>query len=514
MNVIELNASTAGSHRRKSEVLDVLVIGAGFSGVCAAIKLLEKGITNFRLFEKSGGIGGTWWENVYPGAACDIPSHLYCYSFEPNPNWSKLYPAQAEIQAYIEHCADKYGIRPYMEFGAQIRALVFEDNTGLWRAEFADGRRVHARHVVNASGGLHKPSIPDFEGRAGFRGAQMHTAKWDRAYDFAGKRVAVIGSAASAVQLVPELAKVAKHLTVFQRTPNYIVPRLDRPYTEARKRLFARNPWLMRLYRWLIFTRLDVYVFPIISNAKIRARRGEQVKQYIRSQIADPAMQKALEPDYELGCKRILLSDDFYQALQRDNVELVTRAAARIAPEGVVAVDGRLHEADVIVYATGFDLPGHQQSIPITGPGGRTLAQAWADHAEAYQGASVAGFPNYYLVTGPNTGVGTTSVVFMAEQSLRWILECIETAGNDGLLSVKPEAQQRYNEALHAALATRVWATGCKSWYKRADGRIETLYPHNARSFAKQMRQVRLADFELRRKRPAVAAVSSLAAER
>ncbi len=507
MTVIEMDRETAGAAGRQPSILDVLIIGAGFSGVGAAIKLLERGITNFRLYEKSAGIGGTWWENVYPGAACDIPSHLYCYSFEPNPHWTKLYSPQPEIQAYIEHCADKYGVRPFMQFGVMVRALAFEARGGLWRADFADGRSVRARHVINATGGLHKPLIPDLPGRDRFCGAQMHTARWDTAHDFRDKRVAVIGSAASAIQVIPELARIARKVTVFQRTPNYIVPREDRPYSAFRKRLFARFPWLLRAYRWMIFNRLESFVFPIICDPKIRAKRTEQVKDYIRQQTDDPALQAALLPDYELGCKRILLSDDYYETLQRGNVELVTQPAERISPGAVVAADGRSREVDAIVYATGFDLRGHQLAIDVTGPGGRRLAQVWDDHAEAYCGATIAGFPNYYMTTGPNTGVGTTSVVYMAEHSIRWILDCIETAGADKLLSVRPEAQKRYNEEIHAALATRVWSTGCKSWYRREDGRIETLYPHNARTFARQMAEVRLEDFELTVK-PRVAATS------
>ncbi|SVC51858.1 uncharacterized protein METZ01_LOCUS304712, partial [marine metagenome] len=290
----------------KVKNIDVLVIGAGFSGVCAGIKLLEKGISNFRIYNKTRGIGGTWWDNTYPGAVCDVPSHLYCYSFEPNPNWSRKYPAQGEIKTYIEHCVTKYGLTPHIHHGKKIVKLMFDEIAGLWNVIFEDRNIVKARHIINGSGGLHVPSIPDFPGRETFDGAGMHTARWDHSVDMHGKRIAIIGTAASAIQVVPEMAKIGKEVFVFQRTPNYVAPRKDREYTTMEKIIFSKVPFLAKLYRWFIFMRMELLLFPITKKNSPRGNKiGNLIKQYIRATVNDKNIHASLEPDYKLGCKRI-----------------------------------------------------------------------------------------------------------------------------------------------------------------------------------------------------------------
>lgn len=489
------------------ETLDILVIGAGFSGVCAGIKLLENGITGFRIVEKTHGIGGTWYENTYPGAACDVPSHFYCFSFNPNPRWSRLYSPQAEIKDYIESCVDKYELAPYIVRGAKVIELKLDEEQGMWRASFEDGRRVLARHVINGCGGLHLPSIPDFEGRQAFAGVSMHTAKWDHSVDMTGKNIAVIGSAASAIQAIPELAKVAARVVVFQRTPNYIVPRNDRPYTEREKRRFARWPWFARLYRWFIRMRMELLLFPIIKRNSWRGRTAaRKVLRHMRNSVRDPTLHDKLTPDYAIGCKRILLSDDFFDALNRDNVSLVTVGIDRIEPDGILTRDGMLHQADLIVYATGFDIDTHIRSIRIVGEHGVTLDEAWADGANAYNGACLAGFPNYYMVTGPNTGVGTTSVVYMIEQEIGYIMTLIDAAGADRMIAVKQGAQDAYNREVDAGLRKTVWLSGCKSWYISANGRISTLYPKSGLAFKRQLAKVRYEDFHINERRKTKAA--------
>lgn len=481
-----------------SETLDVLVIGAGFSGVCAGIKLLQQGIRNFRIFEKSQGVGGTWYDNTYPGAACDVPSHFYCYSFEPNPDWSRIYSPQGEIQQYIEGCVDKYGVRPHIVNGVKIDVLRLDEASGHWVVTMADGGEVRARHVINGAGGLHKPSIPDFPGRDSFSGPAMHTARWDHSVDLTGKRVAVVGSAASAIQVIPEAAKIASSVAVFQRTPNYIVPRSDRDYTPGEKQRFARWPLWQRLYRWWIYKRMDVLLFPITKkDSRVGARGARRIMAHMHASIKDPVLQRLMEPDYKLGCKRILLSDDLFAAMNRDNVAVISESIESIEPNGIRTSDGQLHEVDVIVYATGFDIDGHMKSIRIFGRDGRSLEQEWADGQEAYNGCCVAGFPNYWMVTGPNTGVATTSVVFMIEQMVPFILKLINAAGSDGLVSVKRSAQDAYNSGLHAKLEQSVWASGCKSWYITESGKITTLYPKNANAFRKQLASIRTQDFEI-----------------
>ena len=478
-------------------VLDVLVIGTGFSGVGAGIKLLDAGISNFKIFEKSQGIGGTWYDNTYPGAACDVPSHFYCYSFEPNPNWSRIYSPQAEIQKYIEGCVDKYGLRKHIVHGAKVLALRLIEAEAVWEISFADGRKAKARHVINGGGGLHKPLIPDFPGKGQFTGPAMHTAEWDHSVRIDNKRVAVIGSAASAIQVIPAIANAAKSITVFQRTPNYIVPRGDRDFTAAEKKRFARWPWLREFYRWWIFKRMDLILFPITKKKSLLGNRIRQkVVGHMKDSIEDDELQKALIPTYRMGCKRILVSDDLFSTLNREDVDVEVSAIEAIEPKGVRTANGILHTADVIVYATGYDLDGHMASIEVTGLGGAALKDAWRNGQEAYYGCCVSGFPNYWMVTGPNTGVGTTSVVFMIEQMLDYLIKLISETKTGSMVTVKQKAQDDYNESLHKALDDSVWASGCKSWYINADGKITTLYPHNAGSFRKQMSVIQFADFD------------------
>ncbi len=478
--------------------LDVLVIGAGFSGVCAGIKLLEQGITNFRIFEKSQGVGGTWYENRYPGAACDVPSHFYCYSFEPNPDWSRVYSPQAEIQQYVEYCVDKYGLRDKITHGARIVELRLDEMAGNWRVTFGDDSVVTAHHVINGGGGLHKPHVPDFQGRETFSGPSMHTADWDHSVRLEDKRIAIIGSAASAIQVIPEVAKIAKQVTVFQRTPNYIAQRNDRTYTDRQRARFRRWPWLQRLYRWLIFNQMDVLLFPITRKNSLLGRAAtRRVLKHMRDSVDEPALRKVFEPDYALGCKRILLSDDLWDAVNRDNVVVETESIERIVPNGIETADGVLHEADLIVYATGFDIDGHMRSINVIGMGELELQEVWSDAPEAFCGGCVAGFPNYWMITGPNTGVATTSVVYMVEQMVRFILRMIAAAGAEKLLSVRQGVQDAYNDELQTLIEQRVWSEGCNSWYVNESGRVTTLYPKNARAFRRQLERVNLSSFEV-----------------
>jgi len=397
-------------------VLDVLILGAGFGGVCAAIKLRERGIDNIRVYEKAAGIGGTWWHNTYPGAACDIASHLYCYSFEPNPNWSRKFSPQPEIQAYIERCAEKYDVKRHIQLNTAVEEFRFDDQRKLWVALLADGSTVTAHHVIFATGGLHLPAFPDIPGMDDFQGPTMHSAQWDHSVDFGGKRVAVIGSAASAIQLIPELAKVAQHLDVYQRTPNYIGPRNDRDFTDAEKARFARWPWLNRLYRRFLFLRGEYLLFPVVKTkgpSRWRSRLEKLIRGHIRQSLADPVMREAMTPHYPLGCKRILIADNFYDAMNRPNVNLVTEGIDRIEPDAVITRDGTVYPADIIVYATGFDMENYMRKTEVIGPGGVKLSELWAGIPTAYKGAFIPGLPNFYMTTGRNTGVGTTSVVYM-----------------------------------------------------------------------------------------------------
>jgi cation diffusion facilitator CzcD-associated flavoprotein CzcO len=486
-----------------SGALDALIIGAGFAGICLGKRLLDAGIDNFRIVDKAADWGGTWYWNRYPGAACDVMSHFYCFSFAPKPDWSRKYSPWHEILAYARDCAERYGLPAHAEFGRELQQARFDDDSGLWEVGFADGGRLRARHVIDGTGALHVPLIPHFEGADSFAGRSWHSSVWPEDADLAGKNVVIIGSAASALQIVPEIAKTARRVTMFQRTANWVIPRHDRAYRAWEKWAFRYVPLWYRLYRLYLFLRYDWLAYPIVKTGKSNLQRRWAIGQFrkmLNRQVADPEMRAELTPDYPIGCKRVLIADNFFSALTRDNVELVTAGIERITPEGVQSADGRLHEADVIVYATGFDTQGHHTDQRVIGPGGRTLSEAWADAPIAYEGTMVAGFPNYHFVTGPNTGVGSTSVIFMIEQSANLIMQCIEAAGAEGLIAPTPEAMQAYDREIQEALAGTVWATSCSSWYKRADGRITILYPYSGQTYRRRHRHMRREHFEIRRR--------------
>ena len=495
--------------KTEPHLLDVIIIGAGFSGLCAAIGLLKRSGVRFRILEKTGGIGGTWWLNTYPGAACDVPSHFYCFSFFPNPNWSRVYSPHDEIQRYLEECAVQFDLASSIEFSAEVSELRFEAASGTWRVTMADGRELKSRFVINGTGALHRPMLPGIEGQDRFGGPVMHTAQWDPAVLLRGRRVAMIGSAASAIQVAPEIAGKVSSLEIFQRTPNYIAPRHDRRYSAREKRRFARWPWFTRVYRWCIAARMEWLLFRIVKRDSWLGRLvAVHVNRLMRKTVTDPGLRRKLTPDYAIGCKRILLSDDYFATLNRNNVALVTDRIRAIEPGGVRTVDDELHTADVLIYATGFDVDGHIRALPVFGDNGQSLGDAWAAGAEAYYGTCVAGFPNFFLATGPNTGVGTTSMVHMIEQTVGFILRLIDMTGSAQTVAVRPEAQTAYNARLQSALAGTVWSSGCSSWYIGANGRISTLYPWNGRRFERQLGQINHEDFIVKPVSPAAAATA------
>jgi cation diffusion facilitator CzcD-associated flavoprotein CzcO len=484
----------------ENDTLDAVVIGAGFAGICIGKRLLDAGIRSFRIFDKAPKVGGTWYWNSYPGAACDVMSHFYCYSFEPNPDWPRKYSPWNEIQAYSERCVDRYGLRSFIVHGKGVELSRFDDETRLWEVTFTDGSRAQARHVIDGTGALHVPLIPEIEGAESFGGEQWHSSSWRHDVDLTGKKVAVIGSAASAVQIVPEIAKTVARVSLFQRTANYVIPRYDRRYFAFEKWCFRNLPLYGKLYRFFQFLRYDWVAYPIVKTSADNIQRRYAMWQYhrlLRKSIQDPTLREILTPDYPIGCKRVLISDNFYTSLTRDNVSLITEGIERITPRGVRTADGVEHEADVVVYATGFDTQGHHTDQRIIGPNGKSLSEAWSDAPIAYEGCMVAGFPNYHFVTGPNTGVGSTSVIFMIEQAANMIIDCIKAAGKNGLIAPKEEAMQAYDAEIQAALAGTVWATSCSSWYKRDDGHITILYPYNAQTFRRRHKKLHREHFEI-----------------
>jgi len=479
-------------------VHDCLIVGAGFGGLCAAWRLQQAGRSDFLILDQADGVGGTWWWNRYPGIACDIPAHFYCFSFAPNPHWSSAYPPGSEIQAYLARFAETSGFVPRLRLGRRVERFVFEEERACWRLETASGEVFRARHVISAAGSLHEPKMLRLPGFDEFGGVQAHTARWPDTLELAGKRVAVIGSAASAIQTAPALARMGAEVTLLQRSANYIGPRGDHPYPAWLRAVLARAPWLIHGFRLFQRTRLDRFIYPIVRGPNPFSRHAEnRVARYRDQTVRDPALRAALTPDYAIGCKRMLISDDFYPAVASGDVRLVASAAARFEADAVIAEDGARVPADIVVHATGFDLGGHYRSLDVTGPCGARLNEAWADRAEAYLGSAIAGFPNFWMVGGPNTLVGTTSVVHMHEMQVDWILRAMALAGESGAVAPRLEAQTAWNARVQAALSTTVWTTGgCSSWYKRPDGFIETLYPGRAADFRRELAALRPEDFE------------------
>ncbi|KQW66495.1 hypothetical protein ASE17_05445 [Phenylobacterium sp. Root77] len=458
----------------------VAILGAGFAGLCMGLQLKAQGESSFVILEKADRVGGTWRENIYPGAGCDIPSHLYSYSFAPNPDWPEVYSAQPDILAYIEGVVDRHELGDHIRFGAEVTGAVWDEAAGCWTIDLADGSSVTAQAFVTAWGQLNRPKAPPIEGRESFAGRAFHSAQWDASIDLAGKRVAVIGNGASAIQFVPEIAKVAGRLTLFQRSPNWIVPRMNRPYTPEEKAQFRARPELMEKVR--------SEIFQMAEDRLIAKRNGtapvEEVPiplAHLNAQVADPELRAKLTPDYEVGCKRVLISNDFYPALTRPNVELVTEAITRMTPQGVVDQTGRLHEADVVIYATGFETKSFAGETAIHGVGGVTLAQAWKSGPEAYLGISVSGFPNLFMLYGPNTNLGHNSIIYMIEAQVGYVLQAL---AQDRPVSVNSDVQAAYNDKIQAELAHTPWAGTCTSWYKTPEGKILNNWPGSAQAYA------------------------------
>lgn len=492
-------ASAVGGARR----VRVLIIGTGFSGLCAAIKLKESGETDFLMLERATAIGGTWRDNTYPGCACDVPAHLYSYSFELNPAWSHTFAPGPEIWAYLERCTDKYDLRRHVVFKQTVQAFRFDAQSSTWHVQTQEGSQYEAQFVIVGIGGLSNARRPDIDGAASFAGPQFHTAGWDHSVSLAGKRVAVIGTGASAIQVVPAIAPQVQRLLLFQRTPPWVLPRMERRYSDTRRWLFSHYPATMRLLR-RTFYRMQEGVTPWLTQ--FRDHPGGQrflarmARYNIDRSIKDPALRERVMPRYSPGCKRLLLSNDYYPALARDNVTLVTDAISRIVPGGVVTQTGEEHAADVLIYATGFAVSEYLQGLHVTGPGGRDLSVEWHSKPEAYLGTLTSGFPNLFFLTGPNTGLGTNSVVVMIEAQVGLIVDCLRLLAARGAKSidVRADVQRRYNDDLQDRLSRTVWNSGgCRSWYLDDKGFNYTLWPGTTSEFRARTRSANPDDFQL-----------------
>lgn len=462
--------------------VDVAIIGSGFAGLGMAIRLKKAGRDDFVIWEKESEVGGTWHVNHYPGCACDVQSHLYSFSFEPNPGWSRTYSPQREIWRYLDHCVEKYQLRQHIRFGTEMQQAHFDDASGLWALHDADGRVTTARVLISAMGGLSRPRIPDFPGLDSFQGMSFHSQQWNHAYDLRGKRVAVIGTGASAIQFVPKIAQQLERLDLYQRTPPWIMPKPDYPVSERIQNWFRKMPALQAAYRNALYWYLEVRAAGFTGGPAIMKLIQPQAMRHLKKQVPDPALRAKLTPDYILGCKRVLLSNDYYPALTRDNVHLHTGGVKAFTPTGVVDQDGRVREVDAVILGTGFAATEPLPAGVLTGRHGLDLTEAWASRGpEAYKGCTVPGFPNLFMLAGPNTGLGHTSMVFMLESQMQYVMNALERMDAAGVhaVEIKAEACRRFNERLQSRMARTVWSRGgCNSWYVDDQGRNVTLWPY------------------------------------
>ncbi|MFX0578436.1 flavin-containing monooxygenase [Nocardia nepalensis] len=458
----------------------VAIIGTGFSGLGMAIALKKKGIHDFTLLERSDDVGGTWRDNTYPGAACDVPSVLYSYSFAQNPGWTRVFPPWSELHTYLRTIAEEYGLMPHIRFGAEVTEMSFDEGHLSWQLQLASGESMAARFVANASGGLSNPFIPHLAGMETFEGESFHSAQWRHDLDLAGRRVAVIGSAASAIQFVPEIAAKTEALYVFQRTPNWILPRGDAPLPEMTRKTFARSPWRQRLVRWRTYWEFERLASAFLGDQRRVRDYQAAALTYLQREVPDPVLRAKVTPNYDPGCKRRLVSDDWYPALQRENVHLVTEGVAEIRPRSIVTAAGAEHNLDTIIFATGFQPTNFLAPMKVFGWGGRELSDVWRGGAATKLGLATSGFPNLFFLNGPNTGLGHNSVVFMIEAQARYIARAIShmRQKNIAALDLDRAVQRRCYDRIQQRMRRTVWSSGgCTSWYQSEDGRIDTLWP-------------------------------------
>ena len=451
------------------------IIGTGFSGVAAAVELQRRGIRSVTLLEKADEVGGVWRDNTYPGAACDVPSHLYSFSWAPNSDWSLKFAPQTEIRAYLQRIARDAGLLPRCRFGVEVERATWNADTATWQVTAADGRAWTFDVLITGTGQLSRPAIPDLPGVDRFRGVSFHSAEWDHDADLRGTRVVVIGTGASAIQFVPPVAEVADHVTVVQRSAPWVVPKPDRAYAELEKAAFAHVPGLDRLYRSYLYVRSEGR-WPAFSGNPLAARAATWVaERHLRRGVGgDPEMVEQLLPDDPIGCKRILQSDDWYPTLAREDVSVVDGRVTAVRPDGVTLDDGTELDCDVILYGTGFHTTELLAPIEIVGRDGTTLDDAWSQGAEAYLGVEVAGFPNLFVMYGPNTNLGHNSIIFMLECQARYVGQAVERLRDHDLASIEVlgEEHRSYNDRVQERLQDSVWNSGCESWYQDASGRI------------------------------------------
>lgn len=491
------------------KVVTTVIVGAGFSGIGAAVRLKEAGIEDFIILERAAEIGGTWRDNSYPGIACDVPSLLYSFSWDQNPDWSTAYAGGREIHGYLDSIVERYDLRRHIDFGQSVTGMVLDEAQGVWHVT-TDSSTYLARTVIQAGGPLADHKLPDIKGFDEFEGKVIHTARWDHDFDFTGKSVAVIGTGSTAVQVIPELVDMvgkSGRVKVFQRTAGWVVPRANVAMPEVVKSTFRKLPLVQRGLREAAYWSTEPAALALVWNTVATTAMAAACKAYLNATVEDPWLRRELTPQFRPGCKRMLLSSDYFVALQRDNCELVTWPMDRICAEGIRVSDGLIHTFDVIVCATGYDVHKFGTTFDIVGLGGRLLQDEWKRGAYAYKSVSVAGYPNLFLTFGPNSGPGHTSAVPYMEAQIDYAVEAIKMIVNRDLktLDVKREAQDAHNEDLQKRLAKTTWNSGCSSWYLTEDGFNPSMYPGFATQFRRQLRHVELADYRATGSLPSMA---------
>jgi cation diffusion facilitator CzcD-associated flavoprotein CzcO len=481
-----------------TEPVTALIVGGGFAGLGTAIRLLHRGVDDFVILERSSRTGGTWRDNTYPGAACDVPSLLYSYSFEPNPHWSRAYSGSAEILAYIDGLVDKYNLSRHIRYESDVKRMDFDDDEGTWTADVGD-RQYRGRSAVLASGPLANPSPPRIPSIERFTGKAMHSARWDHGYDITGKRVAVIGTGASAVQIVPEIVRTARSVKVFQRTPGWVLPRPDFKHPVWVKRAFDQSPSVETAARQAWFWAHEAMAVGMVWDSVATTAIELAARANLRRQVRDPWLRRQLTPQFKPGCKRMLMTNEYFPALQKSNCKLITWPIATVAANGVRTADGIEHEVDCIVFATGFDVSKTGTPFPIAGKGGRVLGDDWADGIFAYKSVNVAGYPNLFLTFAPNSGPGHNSALVYMEAQIDYIVRAIELIEKRDLhsLSVSEASQARYHDRIQRRLKSTTWNSGYRSWYLTDEGYNGTMYPGFATQFVKELSVLDEEHYEL-----------------
>jgi cation diffusion facilitator CzcD-associated flavoprotein CzcO len=484
----------------------IAIVGAGFSGLGMAIRLRQRGYQDFVVLERASDLGGTWRDNTYPGCACDVPAHLYSFSFALNPNWSRFYAPQPEIWEYLRHCAEQYGIEPNLRWNCELRGADWDEAAACWRLTTSLGP-LAADILISGNGPLNEPSMPNIPGIERFTGKLFHSSRWDHDHDLTGERVAVIGTGASSIQFVPQIQPKVSRLTLFQRTPPWIMARNDHPIAGWRKALFRTLPVTQRAARGLIYAQREIGALALVYRTNMMRGVEQQALRHLHAQVHDPDLRAKLTPSYRMGCKRILLSDDFYPAVSQPNVEVVTEGIREVREHTIVAGDGTEHPVDTVICATGFHVTDMPLPRYVRGRDGQTLEAIWQGSPQAYLGTSIAGFPNFFLMIGPNTGLGHTSMVYMIESQITYILDCLRMMDREHLSTVelRPDAQDVFVAEMRRRMQGTVWTSGCASWYLDKNGHNSTLWPGFTFEFRRRTRHFDAKSYALSARKEAVA---------